>query len=246
MIFIAYEQYMHTGDSELLVKHYDRLRFLTLIDLIGSDGLVSTVEPPLSADFIKEAMVGLKDNVDWPVCERDGYDMVPINTVVNAFVFQGLVYMAKIASVVGKIDDAAVLSDAAAKLKKSMLEQLIDPTTLLFVDGKGSNHSAAHSTFFPLAFGLLEGESVGVALKYLRTRIDAYEGGFPCSVYGAQFLLQALFEYSGDEIAYTLLRNRSVRSWFNMIDKGGTITWEAWDQVYKPNQDWNHAWVSSY
>jgi alpha-L-rhamnosidase len=21
-----------------------------------------------------------------------------------------------------------------------------------------------------------------------------------------------------------------------------TITWEAWDQKYKPNQDWNHAW----
>lgn len=23
---------------------------------------------------------------------------------------------------------------------------------------------------------------------------------------------------------------------------GTTITWEAWDQRYKPNQDWNHAW----
>src|SRR6185437_16421360 len=23
---------------------------------------------------------------------------------------------------------------------------------------------------------------------------------------------------------------------------GATITWEAWDQRYKPNMDWNHAW----
>lgn len=26
------------------------------------------------------------------------------------------------------------------------------------------------------------------------------------------------------------------------LRSGTTITWEAWDQKYKPNQDWNHAW----
>ena len=33
------------------------------------------------------------------------------------------------------------------------------------------------------------------------------------------------------------------RSWRHMIeDVGTTITLEAWDTKYKPNQDWNHAW----
>jgi hypothetical protein len=27
-----------------------------------------------------------------------------------------------------------------------------------------------------------------------------------------------------------------------MVESGTTITWEAWDLKYKPNQDWNHAW----
>ena len=27
-----------------------------------------------------------------------------------------------------------------------------------------------------------------------------------------------------------------------MVEGGATIMWEAWDQKYKPNQDWNHAW----
>jgi hypothetical protein len=27
-----------------------------------------------------------------------------------------------------------------------------------------------------------------------------------------------------------------------MVESGTTITWEAWDQRNKPNQDWNHAW----
>lgn len=32
------------------------------------------------------------------------------------------------------------------------------------------------------------------------------------------------------------------RSWKHMVESGTTITWEAWDQKYKPNQDWNHPW----
>ena len=27
-----------------------------------------------------------------------------------------------------------------------------------------------------------------------------------------------------------------------MVESGTTISWEAWDHKYKPNQDWNHAW----
>jgi hypothetical protein len=27
-----------------------------------------------------------------------------------------------------------------------------------------------------------------------------------------------------------------------MVNSGTTISWEAWDLKYKPNQDWNHAW----
>jgi hypothetical protein len=32
------------------------------------------------------------------------------------------------------------------------------------------------------------------------------------------------------------------RSWHHTVESDATITWEAWDQKYKPNQDWNHAW----
>ena len=36
--------------------------------------------------------------------------------------------------------------------------------------------------------------------------------------------------------------SRDERSWHNMLSKGATISWEAWDIRFKPNQDWNHAW----
>ncbi len=38
------------------------------------------------------------------------------------------------------------------------------------------------------------------------------------------------------------MTSEDIRSWANMLRVGSTITLEAWDNKFKPNQDWNHAW----
>jgi hypothetical protein len=63
-----------------------------------------------------------------------------------------------------------------------------------------------------------------------------------CSVYAAQYLLEALFAHGAADTAHALIVAPGDRSWKHMVESGTTITWEAWDQKYKPNQDWNHAW----
>jgi hypothetical protein len=63
-----------------------------------------------------------------------------------------------------------------------------------------------------------------------------------CSVYAAQYLLEALFENGGSDAVLALMTAPTDRSWAHMLESGTTITWEAWDQKFKPNQDWNHAW----
>jgi hypothetical protein len=63
-----------------------------------------------------------------------------------------------------------------------------------------------------------------------------------CSVYAAQYLLEGLFENDADAVALGLITAPTDRSWRHMVESGATITWEAWDQRYKPNQDWTHAW----
>ena len=66
--------------------------------------------------------------------------------------------------------------------------------------------------------------------------------GMACSVYAAQYLLEGLFEHGDGAQALALVTAATDRSWRHMVESGTTITWEAWDQKYKPNQDWNHAW----
>lgn len=63
-----------------------------------------------------------------------------------------------------------------------------------------------------------------------------------CSVYGSQYLLEALYNANEADYALQLMTATHDRSWWNMIKIGSTMTLEAWDTKYKPNLDWNHAW----
>jgi hypothetical protein len=89
---------------------------------------------------------------------------------------------------------------------------------------------------FPLAFGIVPEENVDRVIEFIKSR------GMACSVYGAQFLLEGLYEYQKQNYALKLMTSQGDRSWWNMIRIGSTITLEAWDMKYKPNADWNHAW----
>jgi hypothetical protein len=89
----------------------------------------------------------------------------------------------------------------------------------------------------PLAFGLVPADRAAKPAQFVRAK------GMACSVYGSQYLLEALYEAGEADAALKLLTARTDRGWAHMIyDVGTTITLEAWDGKYKPNQDWNHAW----
>jgi hypothetical protein len=54
--------------------------------------------------------------------------------------------------------------------------------------------------------------------------------------------LEALFRAGRDEAALQLMTAQTERSWWHMIELGSTMTLEAWDEKYKPNLTWSHAW----
>jgi hypothetical protein len=89
---------------------------------------------------------------------------------------------------------------------------------------------------FPLAFGLVPKEHLKSVTAFIKSR------GMACSVYGAQYLLEALYQEDEDDYALELLTAQHDRSWWNMLKSGSTMALEAWDWKYKNNLDWNHAW----
>jgi alpha-L-rhamnosidase len=249
-VLMAWADYMYTGNTKSIEHFYKDLKAKTLLSLAREDGLISTQTGLVTDEVLKSIHFGgkLRDIVDWPhgnilglhggYGETDDFEFKPINTVVNAFHYRAVLLMSRIAKALGKNADAERFAEAAALVKRSFNDKLLDKTKGFYVDGEGSTHSALHANMFPLAFGMVPPRYVDSVAEFIKSR------GMVCSVYGSQYLLEALYAAGLDDYALQLMTDRhSDRSWPHMIyDVGTTITLEAWDNKYKPNQDWNHAW----
>jgi alpha-L-rhamnosidase len=251
---LMYMDYYYTADSELVEAYYERLKHKTLIELARDDGLISTKNSVITDDYMrklgfKDPTNRLTDIVDWPPGqkdtgwklatpegERDGYEMRPINTVVNCFFYQNMVIMAELAAMLENSADADYFQLMAAKVRKAINEKLFDPVRGIYKDGEGSSHASLHANMMPLAFKMVPKKHISSVVAFVKSR------GMACSVYGAQYLLEGLYNAGEGQYALDLMRATHDRSWYNMIKTGSTITMEAWDMKYKPNADWNHAW----
>lgn len=226
MVFMAYADWMRTADKDWLATRYDSLKAKLLMDRVGSDGLVHS----------SKENIDRTDIVDWPVSERDGYEFKPLNTVVNSFYIRSLHLMSMMGEALGRDADASHFAELELKANAAFQKAFFDPQVGLYRDGIESKHHALHANLFPLAFGQIPAENRESVMKMLESR------GMKCSVYAAQYLLEGLFENGEAKAAVDLMLAPGDRSWRHMVESGTTITWEAWDQKYKPNQDWNHAW----
>ena len=229
---IAAQEYRATGDKALAARNYNALVAKLMMDKArANDGLIC-------ASAI----------VDWPAAERDGYNdgvadpdkkqqVGPmINAVANAFYGHSLREMAFLARVLDKTADADNFDIRAAQVYTSFNAVFFDSARGIYVDGEGSNHASLHANMFALAFDLVPQDERGKVADFVESR------GRVASVYGAQYLLEALYKSGKDDYALRLMTSHEQRSWFNMIRAGSTMTWEAWDPKFKPNLTWNHAW----
>ena len=226
MIFMAHADFRQTGDTKWLSSRYESLKPKLLLERAREDGLLVS----------NAAQVKKDDLVDWPMKERDGYVFKPVNTVVNAFHIRALGMMSEMATALGKDKDATEYTNMAAKARASFQRSLFDPAKGAYRDGEGADHLSQHASLFPLAFGLVPEGQVPAVLDAVQIHDMA------CSVYAAQYLMEGLFANEAGKRALELISAPTDRSWRHMIESDATITWEAWDLKYKPNQDWNHAW----
>jgi hypothetical protein len=249
-VLMAWYDYLYTGNPASMQRFYDDLKDKTLTALTEKNGLISTRTGKQTSEFLKSIHFGgkeIRDIVDWPQSgvlgvgkespgEADAFVFTDYNTVVNAYHYEALKVLSRIANALGKIVDCENYGHKSEYVKMQFNNLLLDKKKGYYNDGIDTDHSALHSNMFPLAFGMVPAKNNKAVTDYMRSR------GLACSVYGSQFLMDAV--YNGHDAAYglQLLSSTDERSWYNMIRTGSTISLEAWDFKYKPNLDWNHAW----
>jgi alpha-L-rhamnosidase len=250
-ILMAYADYQHSGNTDILRKYFDELSAKLMLPLASDNYLVSTKTGKQTPDFLKSIHFNgkeLRDIVDWPHGgmglvetggETDNFDFREYNSVVNAFHYKALTAMSEMAAAVGKSAESVQYRQRAALVKNSFNKAFFSRERGIYLDGIGSEHASLHANMFALTFGLVEDASKPKVIEYIKSR------GMACGVYGANYLLEGLFNEHQGEYAMQLLTSDSDRSWLNMLRVGSTMTTEAWDNKYKSNNGWSHAWSSS-
>ncbi|MEH3120577.1 MAG: family 78 glycoside hydrolase catalytic domain [Sphingomonas phyllosphaerae] len=228
---LAWRDYMATGDPGVLSENYAAMVARFLPERLNAEGLV---EKDPGASSRPEG-----DLVDWPVANRDGYVFTRVNTVVNCWQYAALVALADIAGVLGRAGEAARFAALAHRLRDAINARLLAEDGS-YADGIGTDHRSQHATAFAVALGIVPDSHRRAAGRVLAGQ------GMRMSVYGAQFLLEALFRSEQPRAALALMTSRARFSWLHMIDDlGATVAMEAWDPAIKPNTTFSHAWGSA-
>ena len=245
-VLLAWNDYMFTADPRAIAANWDILKAHGLDALVQENGFVSTTKGQSEA-FLHSINrnEAIRDIVDWPHSgilglqagqggEDDGYVYTDYNTVVNALYYKVLCTLGKMAAVLGRDAEAAGFRDRADSFRKAFNDTFFDSNRGIYVDGTGTDHASLHSNMMPVYCGLVEQDKLPSVAEFIQSR------GLSCSIFGAQVLMDAVYAAGLEDYGLSLLTAGGIRSWYNTIRTGSTITIEAWDDSFKPNQDWNH------
>ncbi|NQV35010.1 MAG: hypothetical protein HQ515_20115, partial [Phycisphaeraceae bacterium] len=221
MVLMAWEYYMQTGDKDLLRTRYEDLKRKSLIALTDDNGLISTRTGKKTEAFLRTLnfpgrVTQFRDIVDWPQGppkgtkaagnqspwsggETDQFVYTDYNAVVNAFHYRSLVLMGNIARVVGNRDDHAFFVKRSQAHRAAYLSIFFDPEKGVFTDGESTDHASLHANMFPMAFGMVPEKDVKTVAEFIKSR------GMACSVYGSQYLLEALYNAGEADHAMALM-----------------------------------------
>jgi hypothetical protein len=179
----------------------------------------------------------------------DGFVQSHVNAVVQAWVYHGMDQVARLARWIGKDAEAEALEAQMAAMKAAFNAQMVG-TAGAACDGLcvEVNHTSMHSTFYALAFGIVDEAHTPGAFEFLKSRLAKSPVGFPGGSYPIQFFLRALYNVEADKgnLAFDVLTSTKKHGWLAMMrDHNATTTMECWSPDELPNLSFSHIWSAS-
>ena len=224
--------YRHTGDvqtlSELAPYCESAVDYFRRFD--RGDGLLESVDTWNLIDWPEN----LRDHYDFPAAKPIGPG---VHNVINAFWYGMLCDINEIRSLLGKEPDLA----AAQRTADAYIRAFYDAEQHLFTDAEHTKHTASHSNFMPLYFGLDQKTGDPAAGDTIISLIQSR--GYCMGVYMSYFMLEALCRAGRRDLALDMMK--SPDGWCNMLAEGATTLYEAWGKDQKWNTSLCHPWAAA-
>ena len=204
-VIVPYRYYKFYNDKSVLEESYDSMKaYLKYMVNHTEDGIVTSEEK------------GGWCLGDW--CPLGNRVTIPEAFVNTYFLAKCADMTAETAEILGFTEDISVYKELAENSRKALIKHYYNEESCSFCEGTQGADA------FALDLGL--GNE-----KTIKNFIEKYEklGTFDTGIFGTDLVIRMLFSLGRGDIAFSLLINEDITSFYNMKKQGATTLWENWD-----------------
>ncbi len=220
-IYVAY------GDKRILSEQYDSMQ--AWVNYIRKQG---DNEFLWNTGFHFGDWLGLDAKPDTYVGATDK------DFIATAFYAYCVGLMQKIASILGKEEDAQQYEDWYERIIDAFHQEFVTPAGRLSVPTQTAQVLA-------LMFGLVDGTAKTRTINKLAELLEESKFHLTTGFVGTPYLNLVLSANGMNDAAYKLLLQQDYPSWLYPVTKGATTIWEHWDGI-KPDGSFWSADMNSY
>lgn len=218
VILSPWTAYQFYGDVNLLRSHYDSMaHYLAYLDSRAQDHLL---------------MYGLGDWFDIGPGAPGVSQLTSPGLTPTAIYYQSLMTMSRIATLLGRPDDAARYASDAGGVKAAFNARFFHPETDQY--DKGSQTANA----MPLVIGLVPEDHRKAVLANLVADIRNRQNHVTAGDIGFHYVVRALTDGGRSDVLYDMLTRTDKPSYGYQLAHGATTLTEAWDA--NPESSQNH------
>jgi alpha-L-rhamnosidase len=226
-IIVPWTVYQSYGDSSILENQYSSMKAWVgyMQQRAGEDQLWTG--DAHYGDWLAFAST----RSDYPGATTD-HDLI-----ATAYYAYSTELLAKIATILGKTEDANFYGKLAQKIKDAFRHEFITPAGRLV-----SNTQTAYT--LALSFGLMPEDLVLKTAGFLAEDVKKM-GHLTTGFVGTPLLCKALSDNGYADLAFMLLMRKEYPSWLYPVTQGATTIWERWDGQ-KPDGSFQDVTMNSF
>lgn len=220
-VVIPWRMYRHTGDEQLLAKHYDGMkRYVEYWNTQAENHIIP----------VEKTHYG-----DWLAFEPWRSDPSLFGTFAH---YQTTTAFANIAEVLEIEEDAKMYRNRADAIARAFNDAFFDPVTNQYGSGTQTTYA------LPLFLGIVPEDHEQAVVENLVEKIRTEDDGkLQTGFVGTRPLIFSLVDYGYEDLAYHVVSQPEAPGWVYMVRNGATTMWERWDsdtQIGSGMNSFNH------
>ncbi len=225
---IPWNMYLAYGDRRILEDQYPSMKaWVEYMHAQSKNDLWNT-----GAHFGDWLFYSINNDCDGRSAITDKY------LIAQCFYAYSTQLLINAATVLGKTDDVATYSALLQKIKTAYLNEYVTPNGRIL-------SPTQTACVLALQFDMLPEAQRERAVQALADNIKAYNNHLTTGFLGTPYLCHVLTRFGRNDLAYTLVNQKTYPSWLYPVTMGATTIWERWDGI-RPDSSFEEASMNSF